>query len=110
MRNFIQNGQNLELTPPAAYSSGDLLVLGDVVGVAVTDVAANEPGVFCCSGVFAFTKDPAVSIAQGDHAHWDSDQRWVAHHGGEFPVVGDVVAVDGDIVHLKIYGHTLAKS
>jgi len=110
MRNFIQNGHYLDVTPSSAYAGGELVLLGDVVGVAVTDISANETGVICCSGVFEFSKDPAAVVAPGDHAHWDVALKRVTSHGGNTPVVGDITAVDGDMVHLKIYGHTLAKS
>jgi predicted RecA/RadA family phage recombinase len=110
MRNFIQNGQYLDVTPSSAYAGGELVLLGDVVGVAVTDIAANDTGVICCSGVFEFPKDPAAVIAPGDHAHWNLAAKWVTEHGGGDSVVGDITAVNGDMVHLKIYGHTLAKS
>lgn len=110
MRNFIQNGQYLDVTPSSAYAGGELVLLGDLVGVAVADIPANETGVICCSGVFEFPKDPAAVLAQGDHAHWDVALKRVVAHGGEYPVVGDIAAIDGDMVHLKIYGHTLAKS
>lgn len=110
MRNFIQNGHYLDVTPSSAYAGGELVILGDVVGVAVADIPANETGVICCSGVFEFSKNPAAVVESGDHAHWDVVTKQVVAHGGEHPVVGDITAVDGNLVHLKIYGHTLAKS
>jgi predicted RecA/RadA family phage recombinase len=110
MRNFAQNGKHLDVTPSVAYASGELVILGDLVGVAVTDIPAGATGVICCEGVFRFTKHPSAAIAQGDHAHWDPATKQVVAHGGSHPIVGIIVSVNGNEVQLKIHGHTLGHS
>lgn len=110
MRNFAQNGTHLDVTPSVAYASGELVILGDLIGVAVTDIPAGGTGVICCEGVFWFTKDPLAVLAQGDHAHWDPTTKKVVDHGGSHPIVGIIVLVKGNDVMVKILGHTLAHS
>ena len=44
MKNYVQNGANVTITAGAAYSSGDPVVVGDLVGVAVTDIANGATG------------------------------------------------------------------
>ena len=62
MKNFIQNGSNLTITNGAtAVSSGDVVVIGDLVGVAVTDIAANAKGAIATQGVYEVDRASAVS-------------------------------------------------
>ena len=44
MKNYIQNGANLTITASADITSGECVVIGDIVGVAVTDIANTKQG------------------------------------------------------------------
>ncbi|ELX6092031.1 DUF2190 family protein, partial [Salmonella enterica] len=43
-KNFVQAGATLAITATAAVKSGDLVQVGDVFTVAVTDIAAGATG------------------------------------------------------------------
>tara|TARA_E500000331_G_C16793727_1_gene513495 strand:+ start:160 stop:480 length:321 start_codon:yes stop_codon:yes gene_type:complete len=106
MKNFVQIGKNLDLIASAAYGSGELVVEGDIVGVAVTDIASGETGSVSTSGVFQFTKETAASLAQGDKAYYDSSTKKLDATTSN-ACVGIVVKVAGDTVDLLIHGHKL---
>tara|TARA_X000001036_G_scaffold45777_1_gene36626 strand:+ start:4997 stop:5320 length:324 start_codon:yes stop_codon:yes gene_type:complete len=107
MKNSVQNGKSLDLIASAAYSSGDLVVEGQFVGVAVTDIASGEVGAVAMTGVFEFTKETAASLAQGDIAYYDASTKKLDATTSN-PAVGYVVSVSGDTVDLLIHGHKVA--
>lgn len=70
MKNYIEKGRILTVTAQAAVSSGDALLIGDILVVAVT--SANIGDQFACDvrGVFELPK-AAVAINQGVAVYWD---------------------------------------
>jgi predicted RecA/RadA family phage recombinase len=72
MRNFVQDGDVLTLTPATDVPSGTGYQFGAALfGVAVRDVAANTPGEFKMEGVVAIAKASALAIAVGDRLFWN---------------------------------------
>lgn len=56
MKNFVQSGDNIEITASANIASGELVQLGSLHGVAVTAIANGEKGNICRKGVFTLPK------------------------------------------------------
>lgn len=106
MKNYVQNGKNLDVTLTAAASSGELVIAGDLVGVAIADIAANETGAIATEGVYAIAKKTATSVSVGDVLNYDAAAKLLDKTAAN-PKVGIAVAVSGDTVHLKIYGRKL---
>jgi predicted RecA/RadA family phage recombinase len=72
MKNYVQDGDLLTLTPTAAVASGIGYLHGiGLFGVAVNDVAANVAGEFITEGVVDIAKTSALAIAVGDRLYWD---------------------------------------
>ncbi|HEB94329.1 MAG TPA: DUF2190 family protein [Gammaproteobacteria bacterium] len=70
--NYIQPGEVMDYTASADISSGDVVVVGARVGVALNDIANGETGPVQVSGVFELPKDTAVALSQGALAYWDA--------------------------------------
>lgn len=69
--NFVQEGNNLTLTPPVAVANSAGYLFGDALfGVALVNVAANTPGAFLTTGVVVLPKASSLSIAVGDRVFW----------------------------------------
>ena len=65
MKNFIQDGKTIEYkVAETAIKSGDVRVIGDVAGVAVTDGAVDETVVLNVTGVYELAKGTGA-ITQG---------------------------------------------
>lgn len=78
MKNFIQDGDRLDLTPAAAVSAGQGYLFGAALfGVAMNDVAANAQGVFIVEGVVDMAKTAGLAIAVGDRVFWDATNKVV---------------------------------
>ena len=107
MKNYVQKGNALDLIASAPYVSGELVIEGNLVGVAVADIASGETGSVSVRGVYQFEKDTPASLAQGDIAYYDAALKKLTATNTD-PAVGYVVKVVGDKVDLKIVGHKVA--
>ena len=58
---------------------------------------------------FILVIDSGFGLIQGDVAFYDSATKKLDASNSN-PAVGHVVAVDGNTVHLKVYGYKLAHS
>lgn len=78
MKNYIQKGDTLTLTPNIAVASGVGFLHGvGLFGVAAADVAANTAGEFQTEGVVEIAKTSALAIAVGDRLFWDATNKVV---------------------------------
>lgn len=70
---FVHEGASIDYTPSAAIAAGDVVVQGDLVGVAKTLIAANALGSLAVDGVFDFAKATGggTAIAIGANVYWD---------------------------------------
>jgi predicted RecA/RadA family phage recombinase len=99
---FIQDGLSIDHTPGSAVASGQVVVQGELVGVAKRPIAANEPGSLALVGVFDFAKEAGggVTFAVGALAYWDAVNKLAVTDGGggAYKLLGKVVkaAADGD--------------
>jgi predicted RecA/RadA family phage recombinase len=78
MKNYIQEGETLTLTPAAAVASGVGYLFGtSLFGVATGDVAINTPGEFQTEDVVTIAKTSALAITTGDRLFWDAANKCV---------------------------------
>lgn len=70
--NFVQDGEVLDYTNAgtAAVSSGQPVVIGAIVGVAITDIARGKTGAARVEGVFTFAKASGEEVAAGAPMYW----------------------------------------
>ena len=69
--NRVQRGDILTFTAVAALSSGDAVVIGDLVGVALTDAAIGEQVEVAIEEVYNLPKADADTINIGERVHYD---------------------------------------
>ena len=67
---FVEKGNQIDYTPTADVAAGDVVVQGELVGVAKQPIAANVVGALAVDGVFDFPKGVGV-IAAGANVYWD---------------------------------------
>ena len=72
MKNYVEVGEAIQFTAGANITSGSPVLIGDMVGVAVTDVANGAVGVANLEGVYTLAKVPADVIAQGVVLYWNA--------------------------------------
>lgn len=72
MNNYIQAGDNLTVTAPAAKSAGDGVKVGQIFGVAVCDAASGASVEIARKGVYTLPKLSTDVITAGDLLYWDN--------------------------------------
>ena len=71
MRNFVQEGKTLTLTPSANVAAGEGYLFGAALfGVAKQAVTSGQPGEFLVEGVVDIAKTSALAISVGDRVFW----------------------------------------
>jgi len=87
-RNYINDGAFINFTAAADIASGQGVVVGSVLGVALESVKTGAVGGAAIFGAFELPKLAGADIAQGDPLIWDVD-------AGEFivasPDAGDLL-------------------
>ena len=66
-KNYVQEGRYLEVTAPAAVSSGDLVKVGSIFGVAQGDAASGATVVIDTQGVHTLGVASAVVVGSVTH-------------------------------------------
>lgn len=70
--NFVNEGAVVEYTAGADISSGDVVAMGDSVGIALTDIANGATGSVMIEGVFTVAKVAGTAWSAGDKLDWDA--------------------------------------
>lgn len=75
----VQEGKRLDFTNSgSAISSGDVVVIGEGVGVAISDIAASTGvGAVHTEGVFQLAKVTGTAFSQGDRLFWDTSNAYL---------------------------------
>ena len=70
---FRHDGTSIDYTPGADVATGDVIVQGELVGVAKLDIKANTLGALAVVGVFDFAKATGggTAITAGANVYWD---------------------------------------
>ncbi len=92
-KNFVQPGNVIPFTAGADTVSGQVVVIGALLGVSLTDVASGAEGEAQITGVFRVPKVSAAVIAAGETLTFDIS---AADGVGEFDD-NAAVAAAGDI-------------
>lgn len=74
MKNYIKSGQNKTFTSGGSYVSGQVLEIGDYIGINAYDVESGDEGELAITGVYSVPKVAATAFSDGDIAYWDGSQ------------------------------------
>lgn len=86
--NFVEEGKVLNYTPSgSSIVSGALVIMGNIAGVAVTDIADGVTGAVRISGVFSLPK-ASGAISQGGKVYWDSGNSNVTTTASGNTIIG----------------------
>jgi predicted RecA/RadA family phage recombinase len=86
----LQRGNAIDYTPETATAAGAVVVVGGIVGVTQTRIAAGELGALIVDGCGEFPKNTSVALDEGDIAYWDvADDE--ANADDTNPVLGKVI-------------------
>jgi len=95
MTNYIQPGNNITVPAPVGgVTSGQLVVIGSLIGVASTTQAAGVNVEIVTTGVFDLPAKPTDEFAVGDLLYWDAANSYLTKTAGtgSKPLVGVAVS------------------
>jgi len=69
--NFVQPGEVIDYTAGSNITSGSVVVIGALLGVALADIANGATGSVQIRGVFEVPKVSGAVIAAGESLTWD---------------------------------------
>jgi len=111
MKNYVQNGDFITFTAAADVDSGELVQVGSLFGVAVTDVANGAEGTLALKGVFTLPKlvaDPGDAVtAAGDPVYFSGGSVTGDDDTGNNPLCGyalEAAAKATATVNVKLLG------
>ena len=87
--NFKQDGNVIQYTASADVKSGDVVVIGQTIGVALVDIATGETGSVARKGVYTVPKVSTAVIAQGESLLWDVSEN-AFEDNAAVPATGDI--------------------
>jgi len=95
---FIQEGASIDHTPAADVAAGEVVVQGDLVGVAKQPIPANQLGALAVQGVFDVAKatGAGTSLAAGTTVYWDDAANVATATAAGNKLLGKVVKAAGD--------------
>lgn len=89
MKNYVQRGDVLEVAAAAAaVASGQVVVVGALIGIANHPAASGQPYNATLSGVFEVPKSAGAAFTQGQPLMWDASAN--AFAAVATPASGDV--------------------
>lgn len=103
--NFKQDGNVIQYAAGSNITSGQVVKMGNILGVALSDIANGSTGSVAVCGVFEVPKVTAAVIAQGESLLWDVS-------AGKFddnlatPATGDVSGASAFAVAAGLNGDT----
>lgn len=106
---YKQPGIVLDHTAGADISAGDVVKMGNILGVALTDIANGETGSVQIDGVFELAKVSGAVIAQGESLTWDVSANSGAgafDDNAATPATGDVTGAAAVAFEAKGSGTT----
>ena len=76
MKSFILQGDTIDVFAPTSVVSGQLVILGGLVGVATTTAAAGTTFALKTTGVFELPKLSTEVWTIGQKIYWDATNQW----------------------------------
>ena len=109
MKTFRQQGDTVTVTAPATVVSGQGVLVGDLFGAALSDVAYGQPVEIQVEGVIGLPK-AAGTINEGVRVFWDNSAGRITTTPTSNRCVGWMVtrggsaAADGTLIDVKLGG------
>ena len=98
MASFVHDGKSIDYTPGADVTAGDVVVQGELVGVAKVDIPANTLGALAVTGVFDFPKatGAGTAISAGANCYWDAGAQQATTTATGNKLIGKCVRAAAD--------------
>lgn len=95
---YVQDDEAVDFTPNADVLPGDVIVQGDLIGIAVRGISANTPGALLVEGIFDVPKTAGggTGIASGTKVYWDATNKVATATAGTNRFLGKTTTAAAD--------------
>ena len=99
---YVQRGESIDYIPEADVAAGDIIKVGNLVGVAKLDIKAGELGALALTGVYEVAKAAGTAFAAGAEVGWHAASKKAVAAGASGSAkfghaVADADAADGAV-------------
>lgn len=103
---FRQDGNALDYTAKTAVAAGEIVVIGDRIGVAGGDIDAGATGAVVVEGVFTMPKKAATAIEAGKEVYFSAADGTVSTTSADTDAgyAVESAAADAATVRVKLRG------
>lgn len=88
---FVYEGKSIDYVPAADVAAGDVVVIGEIVGVAQFDIPKGTQGAVALTGVWNVGKDTAA-VTAGAKVYWNATDGKATATAGSNKLFGYAVA------------------
>ena len=78
---YVQKGDAVDFVPTAAVAAGEIVHLGNLIGVTKLDTEENTLGTISLNGVYDVIKSQGIAFNAGSNVYWDSQGKTAAATG-----------------------------
>ncbi len=96
MKNYVQSGDVVTATAPAALKSGEGVLIGSVFGIAATDAAQNAEVELALTGVYTLPKVSTDVLAFGAPVYWNASTKRVTATATDNVKIGVAIVAAGN--------------
>ena len=100
MAKRVYTGDSMPHTPSSAVTAGDVIVQGELTGIAPVDIAANALGSLDIEGIFEVACKSADVVTVGAVLYWDATEEEATLTATGNKVLGFATTAAGDGVVL----------
>ncbi|MCK4982261.1 MAG: DUF2190 family protein, partial [Victivallaceae bacterium] len=95
---YVQRGHDIDFVPEADVAAGDVVIIGDIIGIAKLDIKAEALGALALVGVFDIPKatGEGTAITVGTIVFWDAENKQLSTTGGENKYLGKTIIASSD--------------
>lgn len=102
---FIHDGLSIDITAGEnGIAAGDIVIIGDLIGVAKTDIAAGAVGAIATEGVYSVKKAASVTFTRGAKVYYnvEAGNATVTETDRLIGIATAAAAADDETVNVKI--------
>ena len=92
---FYQDGERIDIVQSGDIDSGDIVVIGELIGVQTNQIKKDEKGSVAVSGVFQVVKKSADTFTAGQKVYWDNTLKQATSTASGNTLMGLTVAQAG---------------
>lgn len=105
---YIQRGDSIDFVPSTDLNAGEIVHLGNLIGITKIPIKAGTLGTLAVTGVFDVVKPRDLVFASGNNVYWDPQKSCTASSGVFLGIAIQNATAESD--HVRILLNSTANS